>query len=177
MNIKLGYDQNKKLVKIEIPASLNLSATEILHLVTSVNTINNSQVVTNWYDRNPTAIFQSYLQGLGFHGNSGRWSYTVPPLRKAAIEFLSLTLERIAVTTVPAWCVSTVYYQPNTSAFAATLTVLYLRTNIVGDHREEMIGQTILMNAGDTLSFFTANFDADGQVNFGGFLKGTEFDA
>lgn len=131
-----------------------------------------------WYDRNPSSIFRSYVNPLANHAATTRWTYTVPTNRKAYVELAQIYIQKALANTAFTSARGVLNYVPFGGS-NAELMVTYLYTNVQGDKDQNAIGQSILLNEGDVITYQTTVTCTAGEAYtiLGGFLKATEFDA
>jgi len=130
-----------------------------------------------WYDRNPTSIQKLHADaGRSPHSETERWTYTVPSGKKALIESLYIKIMRATAASSAVLVLAAVqlglgggtnYYH----------WIAALRTNNVGDKDDIIIGQSIILNAGDVLRAISSDSSTGGTVDYYILAKITEFDA
>ena len=130
-----------------------------------------------WFDRNPKNIIKGYSQTVGPHTHVHRWVYTVPAGRMAFVESAILWIFRDSATTtdgdVNNWIALTVKGgQPEVG-----LLGIRLASKDRGAYVSEVIGQAMILLAGDKIEGITADENDDGTINYHNTIKVTEFDA
>jgi len=130
----------------------------------------------HWYDRNPSNIWRQYAATLGPHSSTQRWSYTVPAGKKALVEFSIACLLRVTAASTVGEAYAYVYYTPS-GGTGGSLFEVRLLTNGIGDGKSLIVGQGIMMFAGDQLLGFTGDGSTGGTIEYVIAVKITEFDA
>lgn len=130
-----------------------------------------------WFDRNPVQVPKNYYStAIAPHTLTTRWTYTVPTGKKALLEFALVK----AIRSVAATTAGTVYAYLSLTPSGLTVVVLgviELMANSVGDHDASLVGQSIVLGAGDALLAATLDTSTGGTVDYSLAAKLTEFDA
>jgi len=130
-----------------------------------------------WYDRNPYHRFQSYHgEDVAPHVQTTRWSYTVPYGKKAFVESAFVYVERATAAGTARLAQSQIEIQPFGQSTNYLLLVA-LRTNTVGDHDHEAMGNGPILLVGDAVGGYTVDTSTGGTVDYTMDAKITEFDA
>lgn len=131
-----------------------------------------------WFDRNPTTKFESYYATFDNHAVIIHWTYTVPAGRKAIVEVLRAYINKVAANTAFTEAKAMIYYVPSGGA-QDILAAAYLFANTIGAQDSYEQGQSLILNAGDSISFRTICTCTAGEARtfMAGYLKATEFDA
>jgi hypothetical protein len=130
-----------------------------------------------WYDRNPTHKLLSWGQlNVAPHGETVRWTYTVPAGKKAFVESVFAYLRRSAAATTVGRAAVVIWITPSGGS-AAILIDVEILTNNVGDSDRQGVGQSLILLPGDTIEARTVDISTGGTVNYSAAAKITEFDA
>lgn len=132
-----------------------------------------------WYDRHPISKVQSYNgSDIAPHSATQRTTYTCPAGKKAIVELLALSIERVTVATTPLSAMAYVIIAPGgTGSNAILFARLEEVDNSLKDKDRAIAGSSIALNAGDILSSFTIDASTGGLISYNIGLKYTEFDA
>jgi hypothetical protein len=130
----------------------------------------------NFYDRNPltptTTGNQSNL--VAPHGNTTRWTYTVPTARKALVGSVHASTNRETVAAPAAAQRSFVQRNAAPSSFFADA---YLLNNTVGAVAQSSVSGGAIILAGDAIAGSDADASTGGTCSFQTDCLVTEFDA
>ena len=130
-----------------------------------------------WYDRYPGHVLRHYgMLGVAPHGATARWTYTVPPGRKAFLELLTAFIHRATVATTPGLAYIYVFITP-AAAPGGTVMVALIRTNNIGDKDRGEVGHASILHAGDTVTAYSLDLSTDGTIDYFVAAKITEYDA
>ena len=133
--------------------------------------------VAEMRDRNPTKIHQVYRAGaIAPHGATVRWTYTVPASRMALVEMVSLIILRDAAPTTASYGLVYLSYFPSGGSAQFATEVIEI-TATVGVPQQVLIGQGMLLKAGDALSGNTNDLSTGGTYFYEVTMVATEFDA
>jgi hypothetical protein len=135
-----------------------------------------------WYDRNPLNIVKVYANTVGPHASTQRWSYTVPTGRKAMMEELFDEVFRASTASANGGPTCDIYYTPSGGSQS------YLCESIIsnvtagagpgtGAYDKTIMGQGIILYAGDNVACYTLDAGSGGTVSYICSAKLTEFDA
>jgi len=131
----------------------------------------------SWYDRNPLVKWLLYsAQGVGPHGMTTRWTYTVPTGRKTMLEALMAYLMRATAATTLGWASIQIWYQP-AGGTDQELVYLDLYDNTVAAKTVSHLPFAVVLLAGDILRGVTADTSTGGACNYRIAAKATEYDA
>lgn len=130
-----------------------------------------------WYDRNPISSIFEFVGSLAPHAKTYWWAYTVPKNKKAFAEAIMCRVNRatVAAPAVQAECGIEVQLLNN-----AALTG-FLRLNLFGntidDHDTIIVGNSVMLQAGEKITGYTFDISTGGSVDYNLTCKITEFDA
>jgi hypothetical protein len=130
-----------------------------------------------WYDRNPIVKCDSWLgTSTAPHAETERWTYTVPAGKKAFLETLSMRMQRSSAASTGGTAVAWVGVYPS-GGVPKYLAFCAIVTNTVGDKDSSIVGQAIVMKAGDIIRARTSDLSTGGAIDYFLAYKITEFDA
>jgi hypothetical protein len=157
-------------------ASANVNTSTILKQAIQPPSLNDAQ--TQWYDRNPTVVFNAYNQIVpnGAWTDRQQWTYTVPKNREFFLEYLVVTLNAQKAAASGDTIVTYVTYTPNGAASQPLIKLTDISTTTQLAQTQQ-IGQSILLLPGDTISAYTTMPNEVNTVQFSITMKGTEFSA
>ena len=125
-----------------------------------------------WYDRNPSGKEWGYSgTGVGPHGLTTRFSYTVPTGKKFILENAYAITIRATVAGTPGY------------AFCGVSARLYgvvqakMLSNNVADIDSMNVGRSVIMKAGEALKGDSQDTSTDGTMTYEVIAHGIEFDA
>jgi len=129
-----------------------------------------------WYDRNPVSSVIHYAgAGVGPHGTTTRWTYTVPPNKKAYVELM--LVEIVRRTAAGAVATYGCYIRFLQTGVTVTIMKVESRDNNVDAEKHRVLGQSITLHEGDSLRAQTVDLSTGGVVDYQATVKFTEFDA
>ena len=139
--------------------------------------IGQSQVVrSEWYDRNPLVITETFWNETGPHGSITRWTYTIPAGRRCMIMSTLVRGYRItAATAIGRWgAIINLGGGGQETGF-----ILYSASfdNTIAGVLPPLMGNQILLGAGDIVKGFTSDGSTGGTTNMALSMHGVEFDA
>ena len=109
-----------------------------------------------WYQPNFTTSNQSYAtSGVAPHGETTRWTYTVPAARIAQVMSINVQIVRDAAATTVGLC-----YAYIRVAAASNIAFPYMKNNTLDAGRSATTGVSAMLTAGQTL----VAVDADGST-------------
>jgi len=130
-----------------------------------------------WYDRNPIQRIQNWDEGaVAPHANTQRWTYTVPPGKKAFVEYAELWAKRLTAAGTVGIVEANVRVTPSGGSASAIMRV-YVITNNVGDVDKAVVGQALTLLAGDMIECRSADSSTGGTATYHSAVKIVEFDA
>ena len=124
----------------------------------------------NWYDRNPVKVQRHNNIVAGPHAANDRWTYTVPPNRIAFVEALTTRVTRVTVAA------------PSSDAHCTIVTDIavcfdsIIYTNIVGDTDKTVVGQNMILLAGETIIGRTRDNSTGGTINYVSDMIASQFE-
>jgi hypothetical protein len=110
------------------------------------------------------------------HTQATRFTYTVPTGKKAFVEMLQTRVQRSTAASAASRVIAWIGYQPSGGS-GSLMSYSVINTNGVGDKDANIVGQSIVMNAGDTLTGYTSDGSTGGACDYMLNYKITEFDA
>lgn len=129
----------------------------------------------DWVDRNSNSVSKFYEGlGIGPHGATARFNYTVPVGKRSFVTYLFHAVTRGTIAAPVGIVRSYLACILNSTAF--NLDFIEFLTNAVGDRIAYIIGQNILMNAGDQVTAYTFDNSTGGTINYNISLQLVEFD-
>jgi hypothetical protein len=130
-----------------------------------------------WYDRNPLSKGFSYaLDGVAPHGNTARWTYTVPAGRKALIEAATCEIMRQTAAAPVGLYYAEIIANLNDASFPRFINVISL-DNTVGGRAGQSLNCATILQAGEIITGQTGDPSTAGTVAYRLTCKLTEFDA
>ncbi len=128
-----------------------------------------------YYDRNPVPQLEQDESAYAPHGETERWSYTVPSGKRAYIETLFLYVRRTSVATTVGYANVYVRYLP-AGGSQVLLLMAELYDNNMGANAIQHGTQFGLINPGDKLLAITRDTSMGGVINPTVSAKIIEFD-
>jgi len=136
-----------------------------------------SSKLLQWYDRSPGNKTQIYFAGgVGPHGETQRWTYSVPAGKKAWLGPLFIEVMRATAATTVGAVVGDIRYTPQ-GGTTGRLLIARLFTNSVNDNDRKELPAFMLLQTGDTLTAYTADGSTGGTMNYTVQAMITEFNA
>jgi hypothetical protein len=127
------------------------------------------------FDRNPEMVIRQFeLTSTGPHGATTRWTYTVPPGKKAYLESAYVKLIRTLAATTAGWAAFYVGYDAENSS--GNIMKAVIQSNTVGDTDKDRLGGPLLMKEGDHLVAQSIDLSVAGLIGYISGVKITEFD-
>ena len=130
-----------------------------------------------WYDRYPSSPVESYIKfNVAPHGLTSRWTYTVPPGRRAFIEILAVKVLRQTVADTVGIARADILIHI-TGVPTPRILSAFICTNVAGDTDRGEVGHSVILNAGEWIKGETSDSSIGGTCAYLLTLKVTEFDA
>ncbi|HYS77056.1 MAG TPA: hypothetical protein VEM38_13260 [Burkholderiales bacterium] len=132
----------------------------------------------NYYDRGATTKQAGTLAANSApHGQTIRWTYTVPTNRRLALEFIGTWQMRDTVAAPVGTWFTLIDYQPSGAGLAATLMIVQNLGNNINDRDTVYVGASMTLYPGDTLRGSDSDASTGGSTRQLPTFKGTEYDA
>lgn len=131
-----------------------------------------------FYDRNASSANSQSSQNLGIapHANTQRWTYTVPSLRNANLDYFMIFHRRVTVA-APAGACHLALGGGVGGSSSPTWGYLDTAQNVADFTAFQNSGQAAFIASGGVVNFSDGDLSTGGTCTFLSFLKLTEYDA